>query len=199
MCEKQEEFFNQFNNSNFYIKVTVDISNFKMSDLLQIINQEQIIINFIITNNSEMTTAIKIAEDNKLTSWSLIPYYNGNNLDFFKENIFIEEDDILTKQDILSVFSKGVINKQLFGNIYITETGDVKLNPNSKSIGSIYNTDVYSILYKSFATKQHHPWFLTREQVEPCKNCVFSKLCPSISNYELFLNKFNFCKINNNE
>jgi hypothetical protein len=42
-------------------------------------------------------------------------------------------------------------------------------------------------------------WLKTRMEVSPCKDCYYRLLCPPITNYENYLNKFNFCKIINDK
>lgn len=42
-------------------------------------------------------------------------------------------------------------------------------------------------------------WFKKRRDVEPCNNCVFCDLCPSIGNYEYNFGKYNLCKIYENK
>jgi len=146
-----------------------------------------------VKNDNDLNKIIKIT--GQISNYTIQPYLDNDNISFFKKNVFVEKTDILNNNDIFQIAANETINKQLFGNVYITESGNIKLSNNASPIGNIKNNSIYKAVYDAFAEKQHHPWFLTREQVEPCKNCVFSKLCPSISNYELFLNKFNFCNI----
>lgn len=190
-----QNFFKKIFYSNYYVKILIDSSLICENDIIKLKDIAKISLNFIVTTNEELELVYSITGKNNIKNYILLPYLNGNNIDFFEKNVFVEKNDILTKQDILSIASKGVVNKQLFGNVYITEAGNIKLNPNSKSIGNIENDGLYLLINKAFATKQYYPWFLTREEVSPCKKCIYSKLCPSISNYELFLNKFNFCNI----
>jgi len=150
-----------------------------------------------VKNNEELNKILNLT--NEATNITVQPYLSKDNLNFFEENVFVEKSDIITSRDILQIAANEVINRQLFGNVFITESGEIKLNNNTASIGNIKETSLYKAVYDALAEKKHFPWFLTREKVEPCKNCIYSKLCPSISNYELFLNKYNFCKIIENE
>lgn len=43
--------------------------------------------------------------------------------------------------------------------------------------------------------KNGKAWFLTRDEVSPCKDCLFRYLCPSPSNYELVIGKPNLCHV----
>lgn len=43
--------------------------------------------------------------------------------------------------------------------------------------------------------KNGKAWFLTRDKVSPCKDCLFRYLCPSPSNYELVIGKPNLCHV----
>jgi len=50
------------------------------------------------------------------------------------------------------------------------------------------NTLKEIVLYE---LSQTNSWKLTRDKIDPCKNCLFQQLCPPISNYELFFEKYN--------
>ncbi len=195
---QNKNFFTNLTSDNYYIKLYV-VPDYPFVELLQNIDLQTTILNFIVSSESDVEYVLNEVEKLQLSSYNLLPFYTGDNLSFFRENVFVEEQDVLNKHDIFDIASKEVINKQLFGNVYVLENGDIKLNPNTKKIGNIKENDIYLSMYNSFAKKETDPWFLTREQVEPCKDCIYSKLCPSISNYELFLNKFKICKIYGNE
>lgn len=38
-------------------------------------------------------------------------------------------------------------------------------------------------------------WFLTRQRVEPCRDCVYNRLCCPVSDYKLGMQKFNLCRM----
>jgi len=38
-------------------------------------------------------------------------------------------------------------------------------------------------------------WKRTRKGVSPCSGCIYQFLCPPISSYEIFMQRFNFCDV----
>jgi len=103
-------------------------------------------------------------------------------------------NDIVTQNvSINNIESKALLNRMLFGNIYVDYLGNVYLHMSQNFIGKIPNNTIYQLLHKEFVNNKVNPWFLTRKTVLPCKECIFSLLCPNISGYELYLEKFNFC------
>jgi len=123
----------------------------------------------------------------------IVPYFTRYNLDFFKENVFLELKDILelpvNKQ---TIFRREVLNENFFGKLFITPSGNVYANMNQAPLGNILTRPlkelVYNELYNSSA------WLKVRDQ-EPCVHCVNKLLCPSISNYELVIDLPNLCHI----
>lgn len=61
----------------------------------------------------------------------------------------------------------------------------------SPTLGIIQRDSFEEFICKVIADDSN--WFFVRFSIEPCNDCIFSLLCPNISGYELFANKFNFC------
>lgn len=123
----------------------------------------------------------------------ITPYYNQKNLDFFKENVFLELSDILSAPvNRETIFKREVLNENFFGKLFISPKGDVYANMNKPLLGNILHESlkelVYKELYHSFA------WMKVRDE-EPCIHCVNKRLCPSISNYEFAIGRQNLCHI----
>lgn len=124
--------------------------------------------------------------------YELIPYYNGTNLDFFQNHVFIDADYFknlrLSKRH---VFINQALNANYFGKLELYVDGAIYSNPNFAKLGSV-DDDFSDILFNAFS--EESGWFLTRKQA-PCNNCVFQWLCPSPSNYELSLNRLDLCQM----
>lgn len=120
----------------------------------------------------------------------IIPIYN-NNIDFFKENVYIEHDELFssTKREILS---KSVLNNNYFGRLFVLPNGEVYSNINKASLGNIQSR-LYDLIYTEINSERG--WLLTRDKILPCKDCIFRYLCPSIGNYEFIIGKFDLCNI----
>lgn len=123
----------------------------------------------------------------------ILPFYTGDNLDFFENYVFQDEKDILNpnlnKKDI---FSHQHVNTNYFGKLYIKTNGDVCSNVNSEPIGTCHETILKSV-YQELKTGTF--WRKTRDKVEPCNTCIYKYLCPSPSNYEIAIGKANLCRL----
>ena len=124
---------------------------------------------------------------------SVIPFYNGNNQEFFIDNVYLSLEDILLnpigKQQI---FTRQVMNENFFGKLTIMPNGDVYANVNVKVLGNLKSNSLNELVYKEMSQKES--WFLKREN-QPCCDCVYKLLCPSPSNCELAIGKMNLCTI----
>jgi pseudo-rSAM protein len=122
-----------------------------------------------------------------------IPFYNGNNLEFLENNLYLTIEDItnmpIEKQQI---FRRQALNENFFGKLYILPSGETYSNLNFPPIGNIIDQSLGEIVYNEFNDSK--AWLKTRNE-GACKECVNKYLCPSISNYELVLNKANLCRI----
>jgi pseudo-rSAM protein len=122
----------------------------------------------------------------------IIPIYNGNNLEFFENNAYMDESDFekisLSKREI---FIQQSLNINDFGKLTIIPDGKVYGNVNIKSLGTIHDTP-YSLIYKEFT--EGKSWLRIRDQ-KPCTECIYQWLCPSPSNYEIAIGKPNLCHI----
>ena len=121
------------------------------------------------------------------------PFYTGENISFFKENVFCSLDDILVEPiSRKAIFRRQTLNENFFGKLTIVPSGEVYANVNCKPIG-VYPQDslkkfVFEELVHSTA------WFRLRDK-QPCSGCANKFLCPSISNHELVTGKENFCLV----
>lgn len=122
---------------------------------------------------------------------SVKAFFDGGNFDFFKENIFIEPEDlndaVISKRDI---YARTVMNPNAFGHLTLLSCGTVYSNPNVKPVGTV-QTDVKQLLLKELS--DGNGWFKTRKNQEPCGGCIFHQVCPPLSNYEYVFARNNLC------
>jgi len=109
-----QSFFTLISVSNFYVKAIIDTSLINENDIVKVKDLENLSLNFIVTTNKELEFVNSLTEKHKILNYTLSPYFNGENLDFFKLNVFLDKEDLLSKQDIFEIASKEIINKQLF-------------------------------------------------------------------------------------
>lgn len=128
--------------------------------------------------------------ENAGASAFVIPFYSGDNLSFFEQNVYLTEQDILsqklTQQDILNNMS---VNSNFFGELYFMPNNMIYANPNFAPIGKL-GDDWHQILYNLLDSC----WFKIRN-MKPCSDCAFQYLCPPPSNYEFAIGKPNLCTV----
>lgn len=127
---------------------------------------------------------------------ALVPVYTGENLNFFRECIYTDKDELLcqelSKHDI---FTRMGLNTNYFGKLTILPDGSIYSNLNTPSLGRL-NDSLYEIIYKELNDGGN--WRLVRD-FGPCDQCRFRWLCPPVSNYEFVLNKYNLCSVPEDE
>jgi pseudo-rSAM protein len=148
-------------------------------------------INYIVEEESDVHFAKKLNGDYKVR---LTPFFNQNNLDFFEKNIYITKSDIYSlKLSQNDIFTHTKINDVNFGKLTILSNGEVYSNLNQGSLGNISFSNFRQLIMMEL--KAGKSWRKTRMNVKPCSECVYMKLCPSISNYEYSIGSFNLCHI----
>ena len=105
-----------------------------------------------------------------------------NNLEFFRENVFLSEEEILsqklTKKDI---FRHQALNVSQFGIFYIFPDGTVHPAADAPAIGTLEDS-VHQMIIREL--EENFAWRQTRRLMEPCKYCIYCDLCPSPTIYE---------------
>lgn len=121
------------------------------------------------------------------------PYYNGHNLGFFEKNVYLSKEDIVaTTVSMREIFRNQKLNANSFGSLYILPDGEIKANPNKKSIGHLGKDRIIDVINNEMM--QNTAWRQVRSS-EPCRNCVYQYLCPPPSNYERAINRHNLCHV----
>ena len=187
---------NIFKKENLSLKILV---NFPITDKFEktvlLVNNSELNIEwlFAITSEDECDKVINLVEKYQLKSFEIKPLFTGSNYTFFKENVFLSKKDILkSKLNRRQIFMNEVLNIFDFGKIVITSDGLVYANLNHSSLGDIKNP-ILELMYKELGNGTS--WRRTRCNTTPCKNCVYSYLCPSPSNYELVIKQPNLCTL----
>jgi pseudo-rSAM protein len=153
---------------------------------------------FVIRSNEELESANEIIERYSLTNVFYKPLFDGTNAAFFRENIFMTEDDILnSRPDQRQVLARLSFNENESGKMTILPDGTVYASINDPPIGK---TGVHSITELiEEAIFNGASWNRIRGQVAPCSDCIYHFLCPPISGYELAFKRFNLCHVKNQE
>ena len=176
------------------IMVHLPVDYEELNSYINLFNEYNITWSLIASNKNDV---IFLSKNNlgKFTNVDYIPWYTGDNMDFFKEYIYNYFKDIIEQKNTKQhIFRKQILNDNLFGKLTIFPTGEVYSNVNFPTIGNIQDQKLSEIVYSEIEN-YFKPWFFTRDYVS-CKNCVNKYLCPSISNYEIVANEYNMCYLN---
>lgn len=166
---------------------------------IEILKRLNICSSFQFTIQSEADTdgLDEIIDQIGVEYFSIKPFYNGQNFNFFKENIFIQKQDlsnsIASKRDI---YARSVMNTTDFGHITVSCNGDVYSNVNEEPLGKI-DEDIKLLMLKELS--EGKGWFRLRSNLSPCTDCIYEKVCPSLSNYEYALSFNDLCWLHGNK
>ncbi len=149
---------------------------------------------FIIQSEEECEKAETLVSSYRLDNYDFQPFYNGKNLEFFRQNVFLEKNEILQSKPTLNdIFQNSMVNKLNFGRLTVFPNGDIYANVNAPRLGVLGRDSLYDMLYKEMY--QGKNWRKIRKNVMPCKSCTFESLCPPISNYNHAIGRNNLCDI----
>ncbi|MDO4754714.1 MAG: TIGR04150 pseudo-rSAM protein [Parabacteroides sp.] len=147
---------------------------------------------FAVTSEQDYGAALKWEDGHGSVPVGIIPVYTGNNLHFFEECLYTDQESIAEiTMDKREVFIRQKLNIHDFGLLTVMPDGKVYANPNHPSVGHIGETP-HAILYREITEGQS--WLRIRDQ-KPCCDCIFQWLCPSPSHYENVIGKPNLCHV----
>lgn len=152
--------------------------------------------NFALQCESEIEKVNEIKSTISIKDIKLKPFFNGENMDFFKKYVFIKDKDSLfnLRLSLKELYSRQVMNPLNFGKAFVKADGKVvtDINALSKYNKSGYDS-IYDAIYNEMLKGKN--WFRIRANVKPCRNCVFNLFCPPLSNYEYAIGRNNLCHI----
>jgi len=152
---------------------------------------------FIIQEESEVDYVEQWVRDFHLSRVKLLPYYNGSNLSFFENCVYVEKAVVIESRPTMKdIFSRLSIDSNFFGKIHVLSSGEVYSDFYAPVIGRLDKETLIEILSREL--KEGKSWRRTRARVEPCRGCTFEGLCPPISRYEGAIGKNNLCHIPGN-
>ncbi len=147
---------------------------------------------FPVTSITQYEFVDSFIQKNELKEYEILPIYNGNNLDFFEEYVFMTKEEFneinLSKRE---VFINMTLNVNHFGKLTVLPDKKVYASVNEYPLGDI-ETPVYDILFKEMT--EGHSWLQVRDE-EPCSECVYQWLCPSPGGFEKAIGKLNLCHV----
>ena len=149
-------------------------------------------VGFIVQSEEEFVTAEGVIEPLGITEAAYLPYFNGSNIDFFKENIFSLKEEILeARPQSREILANQKINRINFGSLTVMPNRRVYANVNHKCLGTFGIDDLITFAGKEL--EQGKSWRKIRAHVSPCKGCAFVSLCPPINNYTYAIGRNDLC------
>jgi len=150
---------------------------------------------FLVNNYNEYEEISEIASKLPVSNKTFIPLCNGSNLSFFEQNIYYTQKDFENEPvSMKDIYKRSEINENFFGRINITPRGEVYGNFNFPKLGILGRNSIFMIIKKEMQNRLS--WRKVRRFINPCNACLYSNLCPPISNYNLVSSKFDLCHIN---
>ena len=148
---------------------------------------------FLMSTEDEYLHAETLCKQYGINNYIFKPIFNGKNLSFFEDFIFMNETEILNLQPTKrEIYANQTINRNEFGKITVLPNGDILANPNNKKLGTIKDDRIHDIIYREMT--EGNSWLRIRDQ-KPCCDCIYQWLCPSPSNYESVIGKPNLCHV----
>lgn len=185
-----------FKNDFLYkISVNFPISKLKWEKSIDLMQNQDLPFGYVfdVTSLSDYQEAQSLIAEYQIEKYQLNPVYTGNNIDFFKENIFLSKEDVLSTQfSMRDLFCKRLINKNDFGKIHIMADGMIYANINHPMLGNMRTHNISEIIQKEIEMGQS--WLRIRNS-SPCDKCLYQDLCPSPSDYEIAIGYPNLCHL----
>lgn len=148
---------------------------------------------FLISSEKEYQHAETLCNQNGISNFLFKPIFNGENLKFFEDIVFMNEVEVLNlKPTKREIYANQKINRNEFGRITVLPNGDIFANPNKERLGNISENRIHDIIYKEM--NKGSSWLDIRTK-KPCCDCIYQWLCPSPSHYEQVIGKPNLCHI----
>ena len=175
------------------ITIIVDAAEIDDNDVDILINDyNRFEIQIIATDECQLEKMMPLI--NSSVSYKLTPFYNGHNLSFFEDNVFLNEEDLFeTKYTIKKIHKNQLMNSGFFGNLTVLPDGNVCVDVNGPVLGNLHGETMLDIISKALKNEDSL-WFKTRNTTT-CADCLYVDLCPPVSSYELAVGKYNLCHV----
>lgn len=127
-----------------------------------------------------------------LSSYRFLPIYTGHNDDFFRENVYVDPDELLQlDHDMQEIHRNGLLNSYFFGRLTLTPDGMVHTHLDAPPLGNL-RTHSWETLIGRACSRKNSAWFRIRGR-QACGVCVYKNLCPPLSLYEEVIGQSCLC------
>ncbi len=156
-------------------------------------NRQDFTFHFLIESNQVFEAVNDLLCQYDQLNYNLVPYYNGENIDFINQNVFLDETDILSEKiEMRKIFCNQKLNSNFFGSLYVFPDGAVKSSSNTPKIGRFPDNSLLELIYNELI--RNTVWRKVRSG-EKCDACMYRFLCPPPGNLEFVLEKQDLCHV----
>jgi pseudo-rSAM protein len=149
---------------------------------------------FVIENQEHIDQVEEMVAPKSISSFSYKPYFNGRNIDFFEQDVFMEMEDIFeARPNLREVYANMILNRLQFGRLTVLSNRKIYANLNDPSLGTLDQENIYQVLYREIDVGKS--WLRTRGGVRPCRSCILNAICPPLGNYEKVLKRVDLCHV----
>lgn len=164
------------------------------SELLKsVATNTKVKIHAIVEDEEQVAQAEELLSAIGISDYELHPFYTTSNLGFFEDNVFLNEDDIMSAPvSMREIFCHQKLNTNYFGVLHFFANGEVKADVNGETVGMFPEKSVLELIYEELL--HNTAWRRIRGGTR-CLGCRFRYLCPSPGNYETVIGKENLCHV----
>jgi len=180
-------------NQNIHLIINTPVNTDKLHKVYSLTKEKDVKYHLVVENEEQYDELESTMTVLGIEDFEVHPYYNGHNIQFFEENVYLSKEDIVaTSISMREIFRNQKLNANSFGSLYILPNGDIKANLNEETIGHLAKDRIIDVI--NHEMMQNTAWRKVRSS-EPCQNCVYQYLCPPLSNYERVLHRQNLCHV----
>jgi len=180
-------------NQNVHLIINTPVDTSKLREVHSLTNGKDAKYHLVVESEEQYGELESAMAEIGIEDFEVHPYYNGRNIKFFEDNVYLSEEDIVASTiSMREIFRNQKLNANSFGSLFFLPDGKIKANLNEREIGNLDNDSIIDVINKEML--QNTAWRQVRSS-KPCCNCVYQFLCPPTSNYERALNRQNLCNI----
>lgn len=154
-------------------------------------NKPDVRFHLLVESEMQVEQAEQLIAEIEAERCEWVPIFNGENLKFFEDNVFLNEDDILSAPvSMREIFCHQKLNTNYFGVLHFFANGEVSAEVNGQLVGWFPDKSVLELIYEELV--HNTAWRRIRGGAR-CSECRFRYLCPSPGNYETVIGKENLC------
>lgn len=155
---------------------------------------EPLKLTFLVQDEPGLVNLEKAVEELNINTFSVQPYFNHRNLNFFKENVFTDEESLNESfPDLDAIKARQSYNTLNYGKLFIMSDKHIHSGLNASPLGTIDDKTMAEAVILEL-TEQGN-WLTARRNVTPCKDCLFDAICPPLSGVEYAAGINNTCHL----